>query len=184
MIKERNNLIKHVNEVLRLKAGFERLIFFIIMSVVLCHICCCFWVILANLYQDNDEYINTWLYRCQYIDEPDIAVYIASMYFVLTTFTTVGFGDINGYTNAERIYCIFLSLIGAVAFSFSVSSLSSMLSAMDSRTAHLREKLGILNQIKRQYSVNFDLYRRLKAALKYDYQKNSTHQFSILNELP
>ena len=184
MIKERNNLIKHVNEVLRLKAGFERLIFFIIMSVVLCHITCCFWVILANLSQDTDDYINTWLYRCQYIDESDLAVYIASMYFVLTTFTTVGFGDINGYTNAERVYCIFLSLIGAVAFSFSVSSLSSMLSAMDSRTAHLREKLGILNQIKRQYNVNFDLYRRLKAALKYDYQKNSTHQFSILNELP
>ena len=45
VIKEKNNLIKQVNEIFRLKAGFERLIFFVIISVVICHICCCFWVI-------------------------------------------------------------------------------------------------------------------------------------------
>ena len=106
------------------------------------------------------------------------------MYFVLTTFTTVGFGDINGYTPTERVFCVIISLIGAVAFSFSVSSLSSMLSTIDSRSAKLRESMGVLNQIKRQYNLNFDLYRRLKAALKYDYSKNSVRQFSILNELP
>ena len=49
------------------------------------------------------------------------------MYFVLTTFTTVGFGDINGVTNSERLFCLILMLVGAVAFSFAVSSLSSML---------------------------------------------------------
>lgn len=75
--------------------------------------------------------------RLNYTDERDSVIYIASMYFVLTTFTTVGFGDISGVTVAERIYCIALSLIGAVAFSFAISSLSSMLSALDTRTAHL-----------------------------------------------
>jgi hypothetical protein len=71
------------------------------------------------------------------------------MYFVLTTFTTVGFGDINGVTLPERLYCVMLMLVGAVAFSFSISSLSSMLSALDTRSAQLRERLATLNQIKR-----------------------------------
>ena len=100
-------------------------------------------------------------------------VYIASMYFVLTTFTTVGFGDINGVTVPERMFCLILMLVGAVAFSFAVSSLSSMLSALDTRSAQLRERLGTLNQIKRQYKLSFDMYRRLRGALKYDYSKNS-----------
>jgi Ion channel len=106
------------------------------------------------------------------------------MYFVLTTFTTVGFGDINGVTSPERVFCLGLMLVGAVAFSFAVSSLSSMLSTMDTRNAILRERLGQLNQIKRQYRLSFDLYRRIKSALKYDHQKNSTMQFAFLNELP
>jgi hypothetical protein len=149
VVKERQMLIKYVNEVFRPNAGFERLIFFMMMSIVICHISCCFWVILANLYQDSEVYLDTWLVRLSYVDEPDSVVYIASMYFVLTTFTTVGFGDISGVTIAERIYCIILSLVGAVAFSFAISSLSSMLSALDTRTAQLRERMATLNQIKR-----------------------------------
>jgi Ion channel len=112
------------------------------MSTIVCHICCCFWVILANLYTDSEEYPDTWIYRLGYVDSEDYEVYIASMYFVLTTFTTVGFGDINGVTTPERIFCLILMLVGAVAFSFAVSSLSSMLSTMDTRNAILRERLG------------------------------------------
>lgn len=66
VVKERQMLIKYVNEVLRLNAGFERLIFFLIMSIVVCHICCCFWVILANLYKDSEDFIDTWLVRLNY----------------------------------------------------------------------------------------------------------------------
>lgn len=135
VVKERQMLIKYVNEVFRLNAGFERLIFFVILSCVLCHICCCFWVILANLDSDTDDYLNTWLFRKGYVDEEASVIYIASMYFVLTTFTTVGFGDINGVTVSERLFCLLLMLVGAIAFSFSISSLSSMLQAIDSRSA-------------------------------------------------
>ena len=75
------------------------------------------------------------------------------MYFVITTFTTVGFGDINGLTSPERMFCLVLMLVGALFFSFLVSSLSSMLSTMDHKNANLREKLGQLNQIKRDYKI-------------------------------
>ena len=145
VVKQRQMLIKYVNEILQLNAGFERLIFFVMMSLILCHICCCFWVILANLNQDSDEFIDTWLVRSNYQDEADYIIYIASMYFVLATFTTVGFGDINGVTGPERLFCLLLMIFGAISFSFSVSSLSSMLSSMDNRNANLREKLGQLN---------------------------------------
>jgi hypothetical protein len=50
----------------------------------------------------TDEITSTWLFRCGYQDSDDIATYIASIYFVITTFTTVGFGDINATTIYER----------------------------------------------------------------------------------
>lgn len=49
-----------------------------------------------------DDTPDTWIVRCRYDDDPNYAVYIASLYFVLTTILTVGFGDISGYTVNER----------------------------------------------------------------------------------
>jgi len=121
---------------------------------------------LAKLYDDSDQ---TWIFRYGYQDSTNMEVYIASMYFTLTTITTVGFGDITGFTTPERIMCIILMIIGVFSFSFSISSLSSMLSSMDSRNANLNEKLSTLNKIKKDYRIGFEFYRRLKMALKYDY---------------
>ena len=53
VVKERNTLIKYVNELFKLSAGFERLIFFIIIFLVLCHISSCFWIILTKINEDE-----------------------------------------------------------------------------------------------------------------------------------
>lgn len=71
------------------------------------------------------------------------------MYFTLATITTVGFGDIYATTTSEKIMAIFLMLLGVFSFSFSISSLSSMLSSLDTRNAMYNEKLQCLNKIKR-----------------------------------
>eukprot|EP00347_Sterkiella_histriomuscorum_P024049 403332479 len=181
VVKERNTLIKQVNDIFKISVGFERLIFFIIMSVAICHICGCFWVILAKI---DDARFQTWIFRYGYQDSSNVEVYIASMYFTLTTITTVGFGDIVGVSIEERVMCIVLMIIGVFSFSFSISSLSSMLSSIDTRNANLNEKLSTLNKIQKQYQIGFEFYRRLKQALKYDYQRNAAVQFGFLNELP
>jgi len=51
-------------------------------------------------------------------------LYVISIYFCITTLTTVGYGDINGTSKVERIFCIGLMLFGVVSFSFATSSLS------------------------------------------------------------
>lgn len=91
------------------------------------------------------------------------------MYFTIATITTVGFGDITGYTQNERLMCILLMLIGVFAFSFSTSQLSSMLSSIDARNASLNEKMDTLNKIRRDYTIGFEFFRRLRMAIKYDY---------------
>lgn len=60
-------------------------------------------------------------------------------------------------------------LIGVFAFSFSTSQLSSMLSSIDARNASLNEKMDTLNKIRRDYTIGFEFFRRLRMAIKYDY---------------
>ena len=43
IVKERNKLVKYLNEVLKIGVGFERLLFFVLIFFVLCHIVTCFW---------------------------------------------------------------------------------------------------------------------------------------------
>ena len=43
IVKERNRLVKYLNEILKIGIGFERLVFFILMFIVICHIVACLW---------------------------------------------------------------------------------------------------------------------------------------------
>ena len=142
VVRERNNLIKYVNDLFRLNAGFERFIFFIILSLIFCHISSCFWVMISSFDGNSPD---TWMVRNGYNDLPNYAIYTASLYFILTTILTVGFGDIYGRTQNERIFCIAMMAIGVFAFSFSISSLSSILTSIDARKSHLKKKMAILN---------------------------------------
>lgn len=57
----------------------------------------------------------------------DADLYITSFYFTVTTIMTVGYGDITAFSMIERVICIFLMLIGVVAFSFATGAISSII---------------------------------------------------------
>jgi len=65
--------------------------FFVICAA---HIGCCVWYYLALNSSDR----NTWIYRYGYNGEPTVDLYIASLYYIYTTLTTTGYGDIVPYT--------------------------------------------------------------------------------------
>jgi len=58
-----------------------------------------------------------------------------SFYYVVTTITTVGYGDISGTNTLERIICCFLMLSGVIAFSYATGTLSTIMSSYDSTNA-------------------------------------------------
>ena len=53
----------------------------------------------------------------------NLEMYICSIYFIVTTTATVGYGDITASTSIERVFCMFLMLIGVACFTFLAGSL-------------------------------------------------------------
>jgi hypothetical protein len=120
----------------------------------------------GNLDEDGEEILayGTWM-EGDIIKMPPGEQYLASIYFTITTITTVGYGDVTIRTKMEKIFCIFLMLVGVLAFSFVSGSLASSLQSYDTESALYKEKLTILNKIYKEYEIGLDLYTRMKTTI-------------------
>ena len=74
----------------------------------------------------------SWVYQDNGVSgDSYISIYVASIYMIVQTRTTVGWGDLTGQTGAEYVYCMCLMFIGLVFFSFLMGSINKMLSKSD-----------------------------------------------------
>jgi len=133
IVKQRSQLLKYLNDFLKIGLGFDRLFFFAIIFLILCHILTCIWVIGAQFTVAGEEI--SWISDFDMNNPSEI--YVTSLYYTVTTMTTVGYGDINGTNTLERVISIMIMLIGVSAFSFATGSLSSILSNYDQANAKL-----------------------------------------------
>lgn len=180
LIKERNTVIKYLMDVLSIGPGFERLFVSICSIFVFCHLACCFWFMAGDL---NDDPEN-WVMHYELVDDANFDIYIASFYWITQTVVTVGYGDIAAVNTIERsIACLYM-FVGVFFYSFTIGSLSSLLSSLDSKNATFDQKLNTLIQIRNQYNIDNLLYNRVKRALKYGTAQKDDEKIDFLNDLP
>ena len=88
-----------------------------------------------------------------------------SFYFIVTTTSTVGYGDLSASTTVERIFLIITMLAGVLSFTFISGALSSILSNYDTQQAQLQEKLLYLGKLKQKHDISGTLYNDIRKAL-------------------
>lgn len=128
IIKEKEKVIKIIKDIFKIEMGSERLLFAILLFITIIHINACLWVFIAK----SSGRTTNWIKEGSFTDTSNFQLYIASFYFVITTITTVGYGDSSGSNSTERMFCCLLMIIGVLAFSFSTGSLSSIMATKDS----------------------------------------------------
>lgn len=130
MVSNYSRLKSHLNDFMKVGFGYERLFFFFIFLMLICHLSACMWIISAQFV--SDTWTGTWVEDFTDRDgEIDAGLYTVAFYWTVTTITTVGYGDINGTNNSERIVCCLVMLIGVTSFSYANGALASVLTATD-----------------------------------------------------
>jgi hyperpolarization activated cyclic nucleotide-gated potassium channel 1 len=156
-----------------------------IVSVTLCvHIMGCFWFMSARI--DNFS-PDCWVVRRGILDSDIPTQYLNSIYWAFTTVTTVGYGDITALTQLEMILSISWMITGVGFYSFTIGSLSSFLSAIDTRDSIMNAKLAATHEFAKETGITSECKRKITAVVTYNTQKVGSiwsDKHSLFTELP
>lgn len=97
-VKNKKTIQSEVKKLTNGGIQVERLLLFFILFLALCHNLSCLWFLVAKL---DDFSERTWVFRYGYDYASLGEQYMASLYFIITTITTVGYGDITSGSAAE-----------------------------------------------------------------------------------
>lgn len=85
---------------------------------VVAHWIACFFHLLAA---ERSQYTYTWLHDSKLLNESNFEKYVASLYWSITTMTTVGYGDIGPVSGVERLFTIVAMVIACALFGYSLN---------------------------------------------------------------
>ena len=111
--------------------------------------------------------------------------YNISLYWAVTTLTTIGYGDITPSTNFGRIYTMLVMILGVGVYGIVIGNISRMLAMADRHKEQSKEKLQDLNLFMRHYNVSDQLRYAVFSYYNYILTRRLTDNDSkIISDLP
>ena len=152
-------------------------ILFITLSSL--HFSACFFIFIGKN-EFHGWIVNNNLQNKSYFD-----IYVTSLYFQMTTLTTVGYGDISATNGFEIAYGIFILIIGTCVYSWTLTYISNYIKKNNEKYVDFEEKMKVLTEIKIEYpNLGKGLYDRIKRYLNYNKFEHKYNLKFILESLP
>ena len=133
------------------------------------HWCACGWNFIATEIEDAD-----WT-KLDAPDKYDVQDrYIAALYFSVTTMMTVGYGDITPTTSKERVYVIFIMLIGGGLFGYIMNSIAIILQSMETERTKNRKKIFTVTKYMEKKGLDEEVQLEVRKYLEFLFEDEST----------
>jgi CRP-like cAMP-binding protein len=112
--------------------------------------------------------------------------YIASLYWSISSMTTVGYGDIVAISSEERLFSIATMLLASTFFAFFVGNMAHIISNVDATSAMYKSKMEFVSEFLAYQQLPEDLQSRIKSFYAHCWKRLSSFPYSehhILGEL-
>ena len=129
--------------------------------------------------QPHDSTGKTWL--TEYLsdvglpigDRNNLEKYVASMYWALTTMTTIGYGDIVPKTTLERFMTTICMIIGAFVFAYGLTNVCTLLFNHNKHQVEFEGYTDELNEYLDRHNCPRPLQQRVHALLWFRHNSSS-----------
>lgn len=112
-------------------------------------------------------------------------IYLRSIYWVVTTTTTVGFGDITPANQAEYVFSLFVMLIGASLFAYVIASGAALLSGLDVAKANFWGRVEVVESYLRSRRVDPEVGNEVRRYYEYLWDRHrGIGEHALLSDLP
>ncbi len=143
--------------------------FFIFWLLLLAHWLACGWIVLRSFSAVQDN----------------ITKYITSLYWVIETLTTVGYGETTPLTNAQHIYAIIIMLTGVGTYGFIIGNVANLLSKRNPGRAQFFNNLEQLKVFVNYRIIPLSLQKKISDYYNYIWKKKLGFDESVfLSSLP
>ena len=131
LCKDRKRISGATEDVVTLDPNVSRMLMFLVVILFVNHILACLWVFASKFDTENNWVVAK--VGGDYSEVTSTELYLMSFYFVTTTVTTVGYGDMSPANSLERVFSIMMLFVGVMCFASISGSLTSMISQSDNQ---------------------------------------------------
>ncbi len=144
--------------------GYLRIIRLLGIVLMLSHLIACAWYVSCFF---AGFPANSWVI-VHGIKNSDIAtIYIRSLYWTVTTITTVGFGDITPHLNYEYVITTIVMIIGASMYAFVIGNIASLYSKLDIHKVNYWSRIDTIKLYLRYRGISAQLTERVRNYYEY-----------------
>ncbi|KAJ0029928.1 hypothetical protein Pint_13074 [Pistacia integerrima] len=161
----------------------SKLIFVTLFAV---HCAGCFYYLIAARYHNPDR---TWIGASlgeNFADESIWIRYVTSMYWSITTLTTVGYGDLHPVNTREMIFDIFFMLFNLGLTAYLIGNMTNLVVHGTSRTRRFRDTIQAASSFAQRNQLPLRLQDQMLAhlCLKFRTDSEGLQQQETLDSLP
>ena len=165
-----------------INAGYLRIGKLLLAVVLVLHLVACVWFLVPFV---GGFPPDSWVVLEGVADAVPATQYIRSLYWVVVTATTVGYGDITPHGNVEYVLSMFVILIGASMWAFIIGNIASLLSSLDSTKATFWNRVDVVTQYLRSRRLPPDINERVRSFYEYTWGRyRGADERSLLTDLP
>ena len=176
--------LEHIDWLMGVNQRVWRLIKVLLGAFLSLHIVACLWHFSARAYNYSAD---TWVFRYGYLDAVPGELYETSLYWALTTLTTIGYGDIVPLTPIEKGIAMAWMIAAVYLISFSVGSLAAAAASAETKDKVINEKIAIAERFAKATKVKKNVLHLLKRNVRLEndnFSLSEKAKESMLNGLP
>jgi CRP-like cAMP-binding protein len=165
-----------------INAGYLRIAKLMLAVVVVLHLVACIWFLVPFV---EGFPANSWVVMEGVADANPGTQYIRSLYWVVVTATTVGYGDITPHRNVEYVLSMLVILIGASMWAFIIGNIASLLSSLDSTKTTFWNRVEVVTQFLRSRRVPPEVNENVRGYYEYTWSRyRGANERNLLTDLP